>query len=407
MSQGFDAAFFGNNRERLKTLFTGKAPIVLTAHGLLQRNGDGEYLFRQDSSFWYLTGIDVPGVILVLDKGKEYLIVPDRDAVVEAFDGRTDFDDLKHVSGIEEVLGEKEGWKRLTQRVKKVRHIATLAPPPAYLERFGLYTNPARARLISNLKDTNKSLELLDLRPHLVRMRSVKQPPELEAIQTAIDITIAAFKKVERKLSKYNFEYEIEADLSRGFRRKGALGHAYSPVVAGGANTCTLHHSASAGLKPGPLYIDAGAEYQHYAADITRTYFLGGATKRQAKVYQAVLDVQAFAKSLLKPGVKIREYEAEVEQFMGEKLRELGVIKLIEKETVRKYFPHATSHSLGLDTHDVMDYERPLEAGMVLTVEPGIYIPEEGLGVRVEDDILITKEGIKILSDALPVHLLE
>jgi Xaa-Pro aminopeptidase len=409
MKPHFNSDFFRQNRHKLRTLFTGKAPIVLTANGLLQRNGDAEYLFRQDSSFWYLTGIDMPGVILVMDKAREYLIVPERDSVVEVFDGRTDLEALERASGIKEILSEKDGWKRLSARMKKVQHVATLAPPPAYVERFGLFTNPARARMVTRLKEANSELELLDLRTHLARMRAVKQPIEIEAIQKAIDITIATVKDMTRKLSKYEFEYEIEADITQGFRKRGAMGHAYFPIVASGKNTCTLHYAANnAPLEAARLiYVDLGAEFDHYAADITRTYFLKPPTKREAKVYQSVLEAQEFAKGLLKPGVLIREYESKVEHFMGEKLRELGLIKTIEKQAVRTYFPHATSHSLGLDAHDAIDYDRPLEPGAVLTIEPGIYIPEEGIGIRVEDDIVLTEDGVRVLSEKLPHYLIQ
>jgi Xaa-Pro aminopeptidase len=141
---------------------------------------------------------------------------------------------------------------------------------------------------------------------------------------------------------------------------------------------------------------------EHYAADITRTYFLKEPTKRQHAIYDAVMEVAAFARGNLKPGVTIKDNEKLVEDFMGEKLRELGLIKSITHENVRKYYTHACSHHLGLDTHDVGDYSQPLVPGMVLTVEPGIYIPEENFGVRVEDDVLVTKNGIEILTRHLP-----
>jgi Xaa-Pro aminopeptidase len=404
----FNAEFFRQNREKLRTLFMGTAPIVLTANGSLQRNGDNEYLFRQDSSFWYLTGIDDPDVILVLDKNKEYLILPDRDYDVLFFNGQMGAERFTAVSGIAEVLDEKKGWKRLGSRLKKAQHAATLAPAPPYIERMGFYTNPARARLVSRIKEINDQIELLDLRPHLSRMREVKQGIELEAIQTAIDITTATLKDVERKLSKYAYEYEIEADVSHGFRKRGATGHTFFPVVASGLNSCTLHYSANnASLQDARvLYMDVGAEYQHYSADITRTYLLATEpTKRELAVYQAVLEVMDYAKTLIKPGAQMHENEKLVEHFMGEKLRELGLIKSIESEEVRKFYPHAVSHSLGLDPHDAMDYDRPLEPGMVLTVEPGIYIPAEALGVRIEDDLLVTEDGYKLLNSNLPPML--
>lgn len=403
----FDRDFFAGNRERLRQLFTGTAPIVITANGLLQRASDEAFPFHQDRNFWYLTGIDAPDIILVIDKGKEYLIVPDRESVREAFDGALDHDLFTRISGITDIYNEKEGWKQLEGRIKKVQHVATLAASAPYLEFWGMYTNPARAALIKRLKDSNSSLELLDLRQHLARMRMVKQPDELAAIQQAIDITIDAIKDVTRAktLTKYAYEYEVEADLTRGFRRRGADGHAFTPIVAGGERTCTLHNVANnAALASGELLLmDVGAQYHMYAADITRTVVLGEqASRRQQQVHEAVLAAQQYAYSLLKPGVLLHDYEKQMEAFMGEKLRELGLIKSISTETVRKYFPHATTHFLGLDTHDAGDYEHALEPGVVLTVEPGIYILAEGIGVRIEDDVLITPDGNENLSARLP-----
>lgn len=406
MNTTFDSAFFADNRERLRQLFTGTAPIVITANGLLQKAADEAFPFHQDRNFFYLTGISEPGLTLVLDKGKEYLIVPPREAVVEKFDGVLDHETFSRTSGIQTVLSEKEGWRQLKARLKKVQHVATLGAAPPFIEYLGLYTNPARAVLQERMKEINPQLELLDLRTHLGRMRMVKQQIEVDALQRAIDITNATLKEITRptQLAKYEYEYEIEADLSRGFRRRGAMGHAFWPIVAGGPRSCTLHNmSNDAPLVTGePLVLDVGAQVDYYAADITRTVILGGnPSRRQQQVYAAVVEVQDYAFSLLKPGVKIREYEKQVETFMGEKLRELGLIKSIEREQVRHYFPHATSHFLGLDAHDGGDYDHPLEPGVVMTVEPGIYIPEESLGIRIEDDVLITTDGIINLSGSL------
>jgi len=402
-STGFDSTFFAGNRERLRQLFTGTAPIVVTANGLLQQSSDEAYPFHQDRSFYYLTGINEPGITLVMDKGKEYLIVPPRETIVEQFDGAIDFGELRRVSGVQTVLYEKEGWRLLTPRLKKVKHVATLGAAPRFIDNYGMYTNPARADLIQRMKDIHGDVELLDLRPHLSRMRMVKQPAEIQAIQQAIDITNATLKTIMRpkQLASYAYEYEIEADLSRGFRRSGASGHAFPPIVAGGKRACTLHNiSNEAPLVNGELLVmDVGAEWQGYAADITRTIALGGQpTRRQQQIHHAVAEAQDYAYSLLKPGVLLRDYEKQIETFIGEKLRELGLIKTIERDQIRHYFPHATSHFLGLDTHDAGDYDRALEPGVIITVEPGIYVPEESIGVRIEDDVLITEEGNTILS---------
>lgn len=407
MSDIFSSAFFEGNRERLRQLFTGTAPIVMTANGLLQRASDEAYPFQQDANFWYLTGCEYPDVLLVIDKQKEYLIVPTRGAVRTAFDGAVDLDILRRTSGITEIVDEKEGWRRLEKRLKKVKNVATLAANPRYIEPFGIYANPARAELTHRIKEANSELELLDLRPHLARMRMIKQAPELISLQRAVDITIDSIKEIVRpsRLNKYKFEYEIEADISRGFRRRGATQHAFAPIVASGSRACTLHNVSNNGVlnKNEMLTMDIGAVYGKYSADITRTYSLGeDRSHRQQLVFDAVAEVQDYAFSLLKPGIILREYEKQVETFMGEKLRELNLIKTIKHESVRVFYPHAASHYLGLDAHDAGDYERPLELGVVLTVEPGIYIPAEGIGVRIEDDIVITETGIKNISGRLP-----
>ena len=411
MSDTLGSDFFAGNRERLRQLFTGTAPVVVTANGRLQRAGDEAYSFHQDRSFWYLTGIDVPDVVLVMDKGREYLIVPEREAVRVAFEGAVDNELLTRQSGIKEIVGSKEGWKLLESRLKKVQHVATLAASPKYFDTFGLYTNPARAELIQRMKEFNPAVELLDLRKHLARMRMVKQPVELEALQRAIDITVESLKEITKpvKLASYAYEYELEADIFRGFRRRGADGHAFTPIVAGGPRATALHYDANnAALASDELVVlDVGASFDHYAADITRTVSLNGKpSRRQQQVHEAVCQAQDYAFSLLKPGVHLREYEKALEAFVGEKLRELGLIQSITSEAVRsQYFPHATSHFLGLDTHDSGDYDEPLKVGTVLTVEPGIYIKEESLGVRIEDDVLITEDGCEVLSKKLPRQL--
>ena len=403
MYHHFSSEFFIQNRARLRELFVGTAPIVLTANGVMQRNSDVTYPFRQDSSFWYLTGINEPGVILVLDKGKEYLILPEQESYFDIFHGGYNQEQLRTISGIDTIYNQADGWKQFGNRLKRVRHVATLAASPAYVQQLGFYANPARAQLIARIKEERSDIELLDLRPQLSLMRVIKQAPELSAIQEAIDITIKGLKFAQKH--NYAYEYEAEAALSTIFRKSGARGHGFSPIVSAGVRACALHQEANDG-PIGPkelLTLDVGAEIDNYTADITRTYSQGkNPTKRQRNVHAAVLAVQDYGYSLVKPGVTIRDNEKLIEQYMGEKLRELGLIKTIDRDSVREFFPHATSHYLGLDAHDAGDYDRPLEPGMVLTVEPGIYIPKEEIGVRIEDDLLVTKDGYKVLSGRLP-----
>lgn len=404
MNSYFGSEFFAGNRERLKQLFTGKAPIVLTANGLFQKSADETYRFVQDSSFWYLTGIDEPNIILVIDKDKEYLIVPELSHAREMFDGAISSEKLMARSGISEILTEKEGWKRLGGRLKRVKSVAVLAPAPSFVESLGMHTNPARRRLVRELKKHNNDVHLLDIRQHLQRMRMVKQPAELLALQRAVDITQFALKKIEAKFYKgaYKNEFEIELDLTRFFKEKGAEGHGFDPIVAGGPRGAQVHYmenNAPLSSKE-PILLDVGARYENYAADISRCWAIEP-SKRFRAVCEAVEEVAAYSLALLKPGVVVQDYEKQVEHFMGEKLRALGLIKTIDSESIRQYFPHRTSHFLGIDVHDVGDYDLPLLPGVVLTVEPGIYIAKEGLGVRIEDDVLITEKGCKVLSSGL------
>ncbi len=405
MSSAFSSDFFVGNRHRLRETVSVEL-IVMTANGLLQRsNVDSAYLFYQDADFWYLTGIDEPDIVLVIDEGEEYLIVPERPAIREAFDGAVDHKPLTRRSGVRTVLDGKAGWERLGKRLKTLGTVATPAAPPVYLERYGIYTNPARASLASRLKSYNGKLNIKDLSHSLAGLRMIKQPQELKAMQSAIDITIATLQDVLEPARKqaYGYEYELEADITAGFRRRGAWGHSFEPIVAGGERACTLHNvSNDSALKPDELVvIDIGAEVEHYAADITRTVSLREPSERQRAVHQAVLDVQNYALGLLKPGARLPEYERKVRSRMGEHLLELGLIKTNTPKEVQKYYPHGTSHFIGLNVHDAGDYDHPLEPGVVLSCEPGIYITEEGIGVRIEDDVLITKSGNEVLTAKL------
>jgi Xaa-Pro aminopeptidase len=408
MQTDFTSEFFVANRRRLRELAATNAPIVLTANGLLQRNSDNVFAFRQDSNFWYLTGIEEPDVLLVMTDSGEYLIVPGRSASREAFDGAIDHAELSQVSGVKNVFDEQAGWEKLTQLLRKHNSIATAEAAPAYIEPYGMYTNPARRRLRRRLLQLRPEVEVIDLRPTLAAMRMVKQPPELAVIRRAVDVTLAGLQEITQpdNLTRYKYEYEIEADLSRAFRRTGAGGQAFTPIVAGGPRANTFHYLANdAPLKRNELVVmDVGAEYCHYAADITRTIALSKPTARQQAVFDAVLDVQQFGIGLLKPGMTFRESEQQMRAYMGKQLKKLGLIETEDKEQVAKYFPYS-SHYMGLDVHDVGDADRPMEPGMVLTKEPGIHILEEGIGIRIEDDILITETGYEVLSAALPAKL--
>ncbi len=405
MQEFFRADFFIGNRQKLLEE-TSAEIIVLTANGLLQRSADVTYHFRQDSNFWYLTGINEPDFILVITKQQSFLITPKRAEHRDLWDGEINDVELKR-SGVSEILENQVGWTKLDLLIKKHKKVYTLTPHVDYFEHLGFYANPARGVLLAAITK-HRNIELVDIRKTLARMRQVKQACELKAIQRAIDITAKSLVQVKTKLSKYKYEYEVSADIIASFIKQGARGHGYEPIIASGKNAATIHYIDNhASIRPGDLLLmDVGAEIYNYGADITRTYSVSQPTKRQKDVHQAVLDVRQKALKYLKPRVDMKKYEALMDRHMAKELKKLGLLSdLQDRRKLKKYYPHLTSHFLGLDTHDAADYERPLEPGMVLTVEPGIYIPEEGIGIRIEDDVLITPDGCQVLSASLPVTL--
>ncbi|HEX5797695.1 MAG TPA: Xaa-Pro aminopeptidase [Candidatus Saccharimonadales bacterium] len=406
MKGKFTPEFFQDNRKRLCEVFGGQAPIILTANGLIQRTRDDDtYEFHQDSSFWYLSGIDDPNFILVIDKDKQYLIGPDINERWRVFHGDMDLDKFAKISGADEVLSYKQGWQKLSKRLKKVKHVATLVPPEDFDERFQVYSNPARRRLVKQLKSHNSSLQFIDLTKHIVNLRMVKQAPEIETIQQTVDETMEVYKLIGKKLESFKNERELSAEIDYLFAKKG-LNHSFRQIVAGGKNAVTLHYVRNdAPIEPGKvLLLDIGASKANYCSDLTRTVS-AKPTKRQLAVYDAVMQVREFALKMLRPGVQLASYESAIRHYMGEKLRELGLIKIIDEQSVGKYYPHSTSHFLGIDVHDVGNYQKPLPAGAVLTVEPGIYIPEENIGIRIEDDVLLTETGNRVMSDRLSREL--
>ncbi len=400
----FKQDFFIGNRRRLRELFVGTAPILVTANGLLQRTGDINYPFTQDANFWYLSGLDIPDSMLLLYKDKEYVIIPEVNEYSDTFNGGVNKDKIKEQSGIDTILEGKEGDKLIDAILKKSRHVASLAPPKPYLSTYGMYTNPSRAALIRRIRNTAPHIEILDLNEHLTTMRFVKQSPEVEAIKNAVGITAKTLSNVHKR--HYDYEYELEADITRRFRISGAVGHAYDPIVASGKNATILHYADNnCKINDGALILaDVGAQYDHYGADITRTWSQSKATPRQQAVLSAVNDSVEYCLSELRAGVVYWDVMQDLRRYVGEKLRELGLVKTIDEESVSRYYPHS-SHYLGLNTHDVGDYRAPLLAGVVLTIEPGIYIKEESIGVRIEEDVLITEDGYENLSANLPREL--
>ena len=396
-----DKAFFTHNRQAIykKT----KADVIILAGNVsMQRSNDASYAFEQEANFWYLTGIAVPGWRLVIEKDKSLLIAPDVDEVHRIFDGSLSDKDAKSVSGVQKVLTHSEGEALLAELKDAKASLATIGED-LHAEHYDFVLNPGAVDLLKQLKETFEEVE--DCRRELAKLRAIKQPQEIQLIRNAIQLTINGFETVRNNIHHYSFEYEIEADFTHQFRKKGAIGHAYDPIVAAGKNACTLHYGNNQDpLVPGELVLlDIGARLHGYAADITRTYAHGNVSDRHKAVHQEVESAHHKIIELLQPGLDVKEYFNKVDKIMLVALNNLGLLK--HKADYRKYFPHSISHGLGIDVHDSLGGPEVFEPGMVLTVEPGIYIPEEGIGVRIEDDILITETGHDNLSNRLPTSL--
>ena len=400
------AAFFSGNRQKLCNL-VGSSPVVMTAYTQLQRGNDAAFAFEQEANFWWLTGIEAPDWQLIIDgaRKKSWLVAPEVDEVHEVFVGSLRPDAALKISGVDAVLSRAEAEEKLSELAKTHAVVFTLGDDP-YAAHYDFSRNPAP----DNLKRRLGRLfaDVRSVRRELGGLRAIKQPEEIAAMERAIALTVEAFDHVRERLSEYRHEYEVEAEFSYYFRRHGAAGHAYDPIVAAGGHACTLHYGDNNGpLKTGQLLLlDIGARHHGYAADITRTYALGQPTERQVVVHRAVTEAQRKIIGLLRPGLAVKEYHEHVDELMKDALLSLGLMKNREDAVnYRRYFPHSVSHGLGIDVHDSLGGPVYLEPGMVLTVEPGIYIPEEKIGVRIEDDILITSDGCRNLSAALSTDL--
>lgn len=397
----FQPAFFARNRKKLLAALPEGAVVILAGNSSMQRSRDTTYPFRQESNFWYLTGINEPECVLVLSAKDTFIIVPQRSSTYETFDGAASAEDLQSTSGIKNIYPSKEGWQRLRALCQQASGVYARLPAKQYHQPAGLQLNGSTYRLVSRLKRTKEVPALQDASLFLQQLRLMKQPEELDALRRAIAITTEAFKQVgsTTELQSCSNEREIAAHLTY-FYQKNAMTHGYEPIIASGKNACTLHYIKNNQLimQNQFLLIDSGAEFFGYSADITRTFAVGKPSNLHMAVHREVAQLQKQAFTLFRPGVSLRAIESTFVEYMAEALRRLSLIATSDHSDVRRYYPHALSHFLGLDVHDVGDYDTPLEPGMVLTVEPGIYIPEEGIGVRIEDNILITEDGYENLT---------
>ncbi len=398
-----DSTFFTGNRQALLEQLKKGALVVMTGYGEVQRSHDSAHRFEQEANFWYLTGVEQADWWLIMDgtHGTEWLVAPDRDEVQQVFDGAADTERSREVSGIKTILTRDDAMRRLRELAKH-HSIVYTTEQPAYLREHATFQlNSAQTDLKKVLERTFQNVQVCNR--ELATLRTIKKPEEIAAIEKAIKVTVTAFEYMKKALPVAKYEYELQAVLDYEIRRQGARGHAYDPIVAGSLNACTLHyvHNEAPLNKKGLVLFDVGARIDGYAADISRTYTLSTPTKRQQAVHDAVREAQVACIELLRPGLAFSDYHKSCEEIMKAALKSLN----LSPERYREYFPHAMGHGLGVDVHDPLAGYDSLQPGMVLTVEPGIYIRDEAIGVRIEDDILITDTGHKNLSVALSTAL--
>lgn len=412
--QNINNNLFIENRKKFIESIKDKSAAVFVSNDLMPTNADEEMPFIQNTNLFYLTGIDQEDTFLILapdfpDKNlREILFIKETSEEISIWEGNklTKNEAIK-ISGIKTVLWNDEFYKILpliiaesnNLYIEKNEHIRSITEVETAQDRFYGF-----AKEKFPLQNFERSYPLLS------KLRMVKNNIEVKLIQKACDITEKGFRRILNYTKPGVWEYELEAEFIHEFIKNNSKGFAYQPIIASGINACTLHYNENdCKCKPGSLILmDVAAEYANYKSDMTRTIPVDGKfTKRQLDVYNAVLNVKNEATNILRPGITINDYHKEVGKIMES---ELLKIKLLDKTDVKKqdsknplfkqYFMHGTSHHLGLDVHDVGNFYVDLKPGNVFTVEPGIYIRKENLGIRLEDNIVIgKKENINLMKN--------
>ncbi len=410
--------FFTENRNALIDKLKEKSLVLVFSSDEFPRNGDQTFSFRQNSDTYYLSGLDQEEIILAICPNysdaslREVLFIKKVDKTQVIWYGKKlDLEKAKKISGVETVFWMDEYEKILPKLMQESEHVylwKNNAP------KFRTDVPYKALRMEDKLKADYPKHQFEELAPLTTELRLIKKDDELQAMRKAIEITGKAYQRLLRKLKPGMMEYEVEANITYEYIRNGAQGHAYAPIVASGANACILHYEENdQECKDGDLLLlDFGAEYAYYAADCSRTIPINGKfTERQAACYQAVLDVYKAAQKLYVPGNSINTINAEVNKMMEAKMIELGLFTeedVINQDKMNplytKYFMHGTAHFIGLDVHDVGSKDTVFEEGMVLTCEPGLYIEEEGIGIRIETDIIVGNNPIDLMKE-FPVEI--
>lgn len=409
--------FIDNRKNFIKHLKPNSVALFVS-NDILPTNGDGSFGFVQNSDLLHLSGIDQEDTILMIfpdvkdGKHKEVLFIKETNDLIAVWEGaKLTKEQAKEASGIENIYWHHEFDKIFKGFVFQAENIYLNSNE--HTRRY-IDMETAEMRFNKKIKEQFPLHTIQRSAPIMHRIRAIKHPLEIEAIQQACNITEKGFRRLLSFTKPGVMEYEIEAELIHEFVRNRSRGFAYGPIVASGANACVLHYvENNKACKDGDvILLDVAAEYANYASDMTRAIPINGKyTARQKEVYNAVLRVMKAATKMLVVGNTFEKYNKAVGDLMTEELLQLGLIKSDEVKNqnpawpaYKKYFMHGTSHFLGLDVHDVGFFTEPMQAGMVFTCEPGIYIPEEGLGIRLENNILITPTGNDDLMKNIPLE---
>jgi Xaa-Pro aminopeptidase len=409
---------FTNNRKNFVSRTKHNSIAIFHANDEFPRSGDQAFLFKQNPDFFYLTGIDQEQCILVLfpdcpNKGyKEVLFLRQTNEHIAIWEGhKYTKEEARAASGIECIYWLSEYETILQNIINYAEHIYINTNEN---DRYS-HTVPYRDLRMYEALKLRYPLHKYERSALILRdLRVIKSETEIELTQKACDITNDAFVRVLKFLKPGATEYEIEAEITHEFLRQRATGHAYNPILASGKNAIVLHYTDNNQVcNDGDVILfDFGAEYANYNADMSRSVPVNGRfTNRQHAVYNAVLHVMREATKMIVAGTVWNEYHDEVGKIMTSELIDLGLLDKhdVEKQDpnaplYKKYFMHGTSHHLGLDVHDFASRYKAFEVGNILTCEPGIYIPEEGLGIRIENNILITEGGNRDLMADIPVE---
>lgn len=409
------------NRARLARKIEKGGLAVFTSNDIYPTSADGSMPFKQASDIFYLTGVDQEETILVIfpsansSAHKEILFVKETSEHIAVWEGaKLTKEQARNQTGIQNIQWVQDFDK--TMRVLMNEALSLYLNDNAHT-RATIEVETREMRLSKKLRAEYPHHTIARIAPAMHHLRAVKQEEEIQQLQKAIDITRAGFERVLQFVKPGVLEYEIEAEFAHEFLRRGSRGFAYTPIIASGANACVLHYIANdQPCKDGDIILlDVGAEYGNYNADMTRCIPVNGKfSQRQKEVYNAVLRVMKAATELLRPGTMIGEYHKAVGELMTKELVDLKLISMDDVKNqnptwpaYKKYFMHGTSHFLGLDVHDVGDWNIPMQVGNVFTVEPGIYIPEEGLGIRIENNVVIEHNRTRNLFDEFPVEVEE